>query len=258
MQAILQELVVGSIFSFLLIFMRFGIALLIMPGIGDSFVSPNVRLLFALGISFVLTPILSPHLPAIPAGEGQLILLLLSEAFIGFFIGTVMRILVSALDTAGMVISYQAGFSNAQLFNPVTGTQGSLVGALYSSLGVTIMLVADVHHQMLASVVDSYQLFPANGTFPDTGSVSEVISQTVNTAFKIGVQMSIPFLIVGTLIQIGFGLLGKLMPQIQIFFLAMPVQIFLSLIMLSLTLSTAILFWLNGYESILAQFLAPR
>lgn len=258
MQNFLQELVVGNIFAFLLIFMRFGVALMIMPGIGDSFVSPTIRLLFALAISFVLTPVLSPNLPAIPANTVVLVTMLVSEAFVGVFIGTVMRILVSALDTAGTIVSIQAGLSNATLFNPTTNTQGSVISAVYSALGVTLILVADIHHQMLAAVVDSYHLFPASGAFPDMGSISEVISKTVAVAFKIGVQLAIPFLVVGLLVQIGLGMLGRLMPQLQVFFLAMPLQILLSLLTLLLVLSAGVIFWLNGYETILTQSLIPE
>jgi flagellar biosynthetic protein FliR len=258
MQNFLQELVVGNIFAFLLIFMRFGLALMIMPGIGDSFVSPMIRLLFALAISFVLTPVLASHLPAMPSSTGVLLMLLMTEAFIGVFIGLVMRILVSALDTAGTIVSIQAGLSNSTLFNPTTDSQGSIMSAVYSSLGVTVMLAADVHHQMLSAVVDSYQMFPASGVFPDMGNLSEVISKTVTVAFKIGVQMSIPFLIVGTLVQVGLGLLGRLMPQVQVFFLAMPLQIFLSLLMLVMVISAGIMYWLNGYDTILTQSLLPE
>jgi flagellar biosynthetic protein FliR len=257
MQNFLQEMLVGNLFAFLLIFMRFGTALMIMPGIGDTFVSPMMRLLFALAMSFVLTPVLSSHLPAIPANTGTFLALLASEAFIGIFIGTVMRILVSALDTAGTIVSVQAGLSNATLFNPATEAQGSIISAVYSSLGVTILLVANFHHQMLASVVDSYQLYPATGAFPAMGDLLETISKTVTVAFKIGVQMAIPFLVVGTLVQIGFGVLGRLMPQLQIFFVAMPLQIFLSLLILALTLSSSVIYWLNGYETILSQSTNP-
>src|SRR4051812_20025708 len=118
MHNFLQELVVNNIFAFLLIFMRFGVALMIMPGIGDTFVSPTVRLLFAAAISFILTPVLAPHLPAIPSNTGVFIELLLSEVFIGIFIGLIMRIMISALDTAGTIVSIQASLSNASLFNP--------------------------------------------------------------------------------------------------------------------------------------------
>lgn len=257
MHNFLQELVVNNIFAFLLIFMRFGVALMIMPGTGDSFVSPNIRVLFAVAISFVLTPVLSTHLPAMPSNTGVFIELLLSEVFIGIFIGLIMRIMITALDTAGTIVSIQAGLSNASMFNPSINAETPIMSAVYSSLGVTLILVADVHHQMLAAVVDSYRLFPATGAFPDMGSISETISKTATLAFKVGAQLAMPFLVVGTLVQVGFGLLGRLMPQVQVFFLAMPVQIFLSLLMLMLCLSASIMYWLDGYETILSQSFVP-
>src|SRR4051812_47900789 len=100
MQSLLQDLIVGHVFAFLLIFMRLGTALMIMPGIGDTFVSPQLRLSFALGMGFVLTPFLAHNLPAPPAQAVVMVELLMTEAFIGLFIGTVMRIMIGALDTA--------------------------------------------------------------------------------------------------------------------------------------------------------------
>lgn len=254
MQNLLQEIVVGNLFAFLIVFMRFGTALMVMPGIGDSFVSPQIRLLFALALSFVVTPALTHYLPSMPANNFAMVLLVVSEAFVGFFIGGIMRILVSALDTAGMVVSMQSGFANAMIFNPVTATQGSVVGSVYSVLGVTLLLVSNMHHYMIASVVESYQLFPAHGQFPSTGDVFEIILRTVAAAFKIGIQMALPFLIVGTLMQYGFGLLNRLMPQIQIFFISMPLQIAVALILIAVTLSVSMHYWLVQYGDILRQF----
>src|ERR1700722_5151870 len=111
MQSLLQDIVVGHFFAFLLIFMRLGTALMIMPGIGDSFVAPQVRLGFALAMSFVLTPFLMPQLPALPGQTIAMVELLCTEAFVGVFLGLIMRIMISALDTGGMVISIQAGLS---------------------------------------------------------------------------------------------------------------------------------------------------
>jgi flagellar biosynthetic protein FliR len=257
MQSLLQDLIVGHVFAFLLIFMRLGTALMIMPGIGDTFVSPQLRLSFALAMSFVLTPFLAHNLPAPPAQAYVMVELLLTEAFIGLFIGTVMRIMIGALDTAGAVISIQAGYSNALVFNPMTATQGSLIGALYSVLGVTLLFVTNLHHYMLASVVDSYALFPANGHMLDVESTLQIIQRTVSVAFKIGVELATPFLIVGTLVQVGFGLLGRLMPQVQIFFLALPVQILISLVMLTMVLSAGILYWLNAFQNALGGAINP-
>jgi len=251
MQSLLNEIVVGNVTAFLLIFMRLGMALMVMPGIGDSFVSPQVRLHFALGMCLVLTPFLAPNLPPLPAGGADMIALLMSEAFIGLFIGTVMRIMVTALDTAGMIISIQTGLSNAMIFNPQTAAQGSVISSLYSMMGVVLLFMTNMHHYMLATVVESYQLFPAMAKAPDMLPIMEAATRAAGAAFRIGVQMAIPFLIVGTLIQVAFGLLGRLMPQVQVYFLAMPLQILLSLVILSTSLSAGLLFWMGAFQNVI-------
>lgn len=253
MHGFLQDLIVSHLFAFLLIFMRFGTALMIMPGIGDSFVSPSIRLLYALGLSFVLTPVLGAQLPSIPTQTVLLVGLLLSEAMIGLFIGTLMRIMVSALDTAGTIVSVQAGLSNANIFNPATESQAAVISALYSALGVTLIFATNTDHNMLAAVVNSYQLFPAKDGFPDMGSLSEAISKTTTLAFKVGAQLAFPFLVVGTLMQVGLGLLGRLMPQIQIFFVAMPLQILLSFLIMLVAVSVGVIYWLDGYSTMLGK-----
>lgn len=256
MQSLLNDIIVGNIFAFLLIFMRFGCALMIMPGVGDTFVAPQIRLLFALAFSFVLMPLLTMGgLPQMPASSVDFIGLMVSEALIGIFIGTIMRILMAALDTAGSIVSMQAGFANAMIFNPVTATQGSITGALYTMLGVTLLLVTDLHHFMLAGVVESYNTFPATGALPDLGSMATVVTRAVSAAFRIGAQIALPFLVVGLLMQMGFGVLGRLMPQVQVFFLAQPLQIWISLVLIAVTLSVGIHYWLNGYQASVVQLL---
>lgn len=226
---------------------------MIMPGIGDAFVPAQARLLFALALSFIVTPILAPLLPKMPESAYLFVLLIASEAMIGVFIGTIMRIMIAALDTAGAMISFQASFSNAILFNPATESQGSIMSGVYSAIGVALLMVTNFHHVLLASIVESYNMFPVKELFPDTRSIAETISQVTSLSFKIGVQMALPFIIIGTLLQIGFGLLGRLMPQLQIFFLVMPVQIFVTLVIALLTVSASMLFWLEGYDAVVTQ-----
>lgn len=257
MQAYLQELINVHFFAFLVIFMRFGLALMIMPGIGDSFVTAPVRLFFALSLCLILTPPLAALMPAPPSQAAALVGLLVCEALIGMFIGSVMRILISALDTAGSIVSLQSGFSSALLFNPVSLGQGSLIGSVYSMLGVTLLMVLNMHHYMIATIVDSYQIMPANGQMPDFGTFSQIIAGIVSIAFKLGVQIALPFLILGLIMQMGLGVMGRLMPQIQIFFLALPAQVGIGLIILTMTLSSGMMFWANAYEATIAQALTP-
>ena len=122
-------------------------------------------------------------------------------------------------------------------------------------MGIVLIFATNMHHYLLMTIFDSYQLFPANGIPPDTGGMADVIAKTVNTAFKIGAQFAMPFIIVGLIMYLGFGLLGRLMPQLQIFFLALPLQILLSIIVLFLSISAGMLFWLSRYEETLTAFL---
>ena len=255
--SLLETIVVGNIFAFILIFSRIGSAVMIMPGIGDSFVSPEVRLLFALALSFVVTPVLAPSLPPAPDTAVGYILLVGSETILGIFIGTVMRTLMAALDTAGMIVSMQTGFANVMVLNPAAGSQGSIAGALYSMTGTLLIMVTDLHHMLLATIFQSYEVFPASTSLPDTGEMLEVIAKIIDLAFKTGFQMAIPFIVVGILMQIGFGLLGRLMPQVQVFFLALPAQVIIGLITLTMTFSAGILLWLGQMESTMINFLPP-
>ena len=248
------DFLAGSIFAFILVFVRFGTALMIMPGIGDSFVSEKVRLLIALSISFALFPALSDKIPYPIPGTFMLFSLVVMEFIIGMFMGTIARIFMAALDTAGMTISIMSGLGNAQVFNPSLATQGSLIGAFMTIVGVVMLFVTNMHHLMILGLFESYELFPV-GAVPDTGSMAELMARAVGTAFVTGVQIAMPFVVMTLLIYVGMGVLSRLMPQIQVFILALPIQILIALILLSLVLSTAVMYWLKFFEQSMVFFL---
>jgi flagellar biosynthetic protein FliR len=253
--SLLEQFITTGVFAFILTFVRIGSALTIMPGIGDSFTPANIRLYIALGLSLVLAPLVAPYLPSPVPQTSVLFVMIGMEFLIGLFIGTVARILISALDTAGMVISMTSGLGNAQLFNPAAGGQGSLVGALLSVTGVVLLFATNMHHLLFFGLMESYELFPV-GTIPDTGSMAELISRAISASFLIGVQIALPFLVIALLLYIGMGVLTRLMPQIQVFLLALPMQILLSLITLSLVVSSGLLFWLAKFEDGMVFFLS--
>ena len=250
----IEEFLVTGVFAFMLIFVRLGTALMIMPGIGDSFVPANIRLMMALAMSFVLMPVVQTYMPSPIPAFPVLLSLIMMEFVIGLFIGTIARILMAALDTAGMVISMTSGLANAQVFNPSLATQGSIAGAFLSMTGVVLLFVTNMHHLLIYGLVESYQMFPV-GAVPDSGSMAELVARAFSSAFLIGFQIAIPFVVVAMLIYIGMGVLSRLMPQVQVFILALPLQIMLSMLTMALILSAALLFWLGKYEEGMVFFL---
>ncbi len=247
MEQTLQTFLTQGVFAFMITFVRIGAAATIMPGIGDSFVPQNIRLYIALGISLTLMPLVAPYLPNPLPSTAGLLLLIGCEFIIGIFIGTIARILMTALDTAGMVISMQSGLGNAQVFNPTMSTQGSLIGAMLSVTGVVLIFVTNMHHLLIYGLIGSYEVFPL-GKVPDSGSMAEMISRAIGGSFLVGVQIAAPFIILSMMLYIGMGVLSRLMPQVQVFMLALPLQITLSLITLSLMFSAGMLFWVTKFE----------
>jgi len=252
--SVLENVIAGQIYTFILLFVRIGAALMLMPTIGDSFVPMNIRLMFALSLSVIMTPILQPHIPTIDEIGAHFLLLILMEGVIGIFIGSVAKILMSALDVAGMLISMQIGLANAQVFNPSMAAQGSLVGAFLSVVGVVLLFATNLHHLLILAIYDSYVAFPP-GALPETGGMAHMIASTLSKSFAIGFKLSVPFIVVALMVYIGMGVLARVMPQIQVFILALPIQIMLGLMILLLVSSSLFLVWLQFFEDGMIFFL---
>lgn len=240
----LERLVIVDVLTFFLVFCRIGTAVMVLPGFGEALVSAQIRLMMALAMTLVLAPVVGPSLAASTAG---LELLLLTEIGIGFFVGAAARLMMSALQVAGTVIAFQTSLAGAMAFDPTSNAQTPITGTFLGTLGLVLIFVTDLHHVMLAGLVESYRLFQP-GDLPPIGDFAEAATRMIADAFRIGLQLSAPFLLVGITITVGMGLLSRLMPQVQVFFLAVPVQVMLGLLVLALTLGYGMSWFLGTYE----------
>lgn len=253
----LNALLPVEVFAVFLVFARVGAFLLVMPTIGEAYISPRIRLALALTITLVLAPAVLPVIPAEPPGALGLFLLVAAEIVVGLFLALIVRIYVMALSTAGTVIAFQTGFANAVLFNPGLADQGSLPAVFLTLLGALLILVTDLHHLMLMGLADSYSLFrPGDPLMP--GDMADLIARTVADSFALGIQLSAPFIVVITVFYVLLGVLSRLMPQLQIFFIALPAQIMLGLGVFLVTLSSMMLWFLEVLTDNLGGFLAIR
>lgn len=230
----MPDLLVADLFAFFLVFARLGATLMMLPGFGETYVSPRARLALAGVTTLVVTPTVADLLPSMPGSSGALAVLLIGEIVIGLFLGTVARIIMSALHTAGTVFSFQSGLANALTFDPVSASQASVMSLFLSVAGIVLVFSADLHHVMLRAMVDSYGTMTP-GVMPMIGDMAWSISRVVAETFRLGIQLSAPFIAVGLVFYLGIGLLARLMPQVQIFFIAMPVQIFLGFATMALS-----------------------
>lgn len=242
-----------NIYYFLMIFLRMGSAMMLMPGFMTSYVNAQLRLAVAVVVSIILIPVLSPQLP-IPNDTLILLQDIIFEITIGVFLGVVMQILYSALSLAGNLSGQAIGFANAQIFDPTSQNQSIVIETFLSILAITIIFMTDLHHLMLSAVVDSYHIFPVGAALP-VGDLSDNLSQTLNQSFVMGFKIGSPFIAFTIIFYTGMGLVSRLMPQLNIFFLSLPLQIYLGLGLLFLTTPMMILWFTRYYENGLEQFL---
>ncbi|HMM13709.1 MAG TPA: flagellar biosynthetic protein FliR [Parvibaculum sp.] len=240
-------------FIFMLVFSRLGSMIMLLPALGEVSVPSRVRLVFALVMTAVMMPLVSGAYGSIPSTVPGLAMAVIGEILIGLFIGLSARFIMSALQVAGNIIGMQTGLSFAQSVDPTQGTQGAMVASFLSLLAVALIFAADLDHLLIAAMRDSYLIFEPGASFP-VGDFLEMAVKAVSGAFTLGVQLSAPFLVFGLIFYLGLGILSRLMPQIQIFFIAMPGNIGLGFALLFLLLGAMMTWFLQGFEQTMAVF----
>ncbi len=251
----LSNFLVSELFGFLLVFCRLGTALMVLPGFGELFVPVRVRLMLALTFSLVVTPALT--LPPVPTTIVGLTSLIGAEILIGLFLGGLARMLISAMHMAGMIIAYQSSLASA-LIPDVTQSQagqGSVLGNLLGITALVLIFASDIHHLMLRGLVDSYTLF-FPGHFPIVGDFADHAAKTMSGAFEMAMKLSAPHLVIGLVLYLGNGIIARLMPNIQIFFIMIPPQLAISFFVLMVVLSSMLMWYMEYFKDTLGGFLA--
>ncbi|WP_019903174.1 flagellar biosynthetic protein FliR [Methylobacterium sp. 77] len=223
----------GIAAAYLLTFARIGTLMMLLPGLGEQSVSPRIRLAFALLVSLILFPMVRPLLPmqgAAIAGPG-LIALLIGELMIGLVLGLTVRMVLAALQTTGVIVSQQLGLSYAMTVDPTQGGQQAAIGNFLMLLGITLILATDLHHVALDAIARSYMLLPPGGVLA-MGEAAQLALRAMARGFVLAVQISAPFIAFGILFNVGLGVLSRLMPQMQVFFVAVPASVLIGMLIL--------------------------
>ena len=242
--------------AFMLTFARVGTMLMLLPGIGEQTMPSRIR----LGIALLLTALLLPahqKAYAIDLGAvGPVIVMLFQELVIGAVLGLTARLAISALQVTGTVVAQQLGLGFVTAVDPTQNQQGVLVGNFLSVLGIALVFATDLHHLVIAAMNDSYTICHP-GELPLMGDAAQHVTRVVAMAFRIGIQLSAPFLVFGLLFNLGLGVLSRLIPQMQVFFIGLPLSIILGLLLLVVVIGAMMGTFVDYLQGVLTQ-LAPH
>lgn len=231
-----------------LLFARVGAMIMLLPGLGEAVVPARVRLGFALCLAVMLAPALAGSMPAPPSSAWGYAGALIGEIFIGVLFGGAARLLVSALATAGQIMGLETGLAFAQTADPSQGQgAGQIFSVFLSLMGVALVFATGLDKMFIAGVAGSYDIL-APGAEPPVGDAAEMALDAVSTSFRVGFQIAMPVVAAGLIFRVGLGVLSRLIPQIQVFFVALPLQLLGGFAVIALGLSAGMLIWLDSLQ----------
>lgn len=246
----------GTILVYLLVFARTGAMVMLLPAIGDVNVPSRVRLLLALAISLALAPTVAASYPQqTVANIAILTILIVQEVTAGILVGAMARIIVSSVSVAGFLIASQTGLSYSQTLDPTSNDQqGASLGTFLSMLATVLIFTTNLHHLAIGAIAGSYHLIPPGTSLP-TGDMAELAIRLVSGSFLLGFQLAAPFLVFGFAVNAAFGVLARMMPQLQVFFVAAPVNILVGFLVFALIIGSMMTLFLDFYASQMKLFL---
>lgn len=230
-----------------LLFARLGAVLMLAPGIGEQTTPAQMRLAAAVLITAALAPSLASSIPPMPGSYAGAIPMIVGEIITGLLMGAGVRILMSALQVAGTVVGISSGLGFAQQLDPIANQPSAVFSVFFSLMGVVLVMAAGLHRATIQAAAESYQVFPA-GRLPPFGDASMFIIDASANAIKLGIQIAAPVMVFSLIFNIGVGLAARLVPQIQIFMIVMPLSVLLGLAIIALGLGGGLMAWMSEME----------
>jgi flagellar biosynthetic protein FliR len=238
--------------AFMLVFARVGAMVMLLPGLGEANIPVRVKLGIALLLTLIILPLHRSAYHVDMNSMTSLLVLMLQEIIIGIVLGATARVTLSALSVAGSVIAQQLGLGFVTSVDPTQGQQGLLIGNFLTILGITLLFATDSHHLVISALNESYRIFSPGETML-TGDIADLATRAFAAAFKIGMQLSAPFLVFGLVFNIGLGVLARLMPQMQVYFVGVPLSIMVGFLIFALVLTAMMGTYLDYFVGVMHE-----
>ena len=214
----------------------------------------QVKIGLAVMTSLLLFPAMLPYTPPSPLSMTAFGLLIINEVLLGVMVGLVAQMVLAAVSFGGTVIGYQMGFAAANIFDPQTTQQLSLMSQFVNVLALLAFLSLDIHHYFFRMLVESYQVFPPGLLDFTHGAVQELM-RLGGQVFLLGVKFSAPVLALLLLTNIVLGILARVFPQLNVFMLSFPLNIGIALLVMGLTLGATFAVLRREFDTMIENIL---
>ena len=224
------DIAVPQVIGFMLVVARLSGLFLIAPVFSSPMIPPRFKLMILLGLAATMTPIVTAT-SDVPVPDGVLPLLtaIVTESIIGFAMGFSVAIVFSAVQIGASLIDTSIGFSMANIIDPLNNAQGAVLGSFYSLVATLSFLAVNGHHWMLAGFKRSFDTV-ALGAVPDIDQMMDNLMTTFGSLFAMAFQIAAPVLVTLLLVDVVLGIVSRVVPQMNVFFVGIPLKIGVGLV----------------------------
>jgi flagellar biosynthesis protein FliR len=236
--------------TFMLVFARIGSMVMLMPALGETNIPAQIKVAIAVLLTLIILPLHRSAYTIDLSLLNPVLVMMAHEIIVGIVLGATAKVTFSALQVGGAVIAQQMGLGFVTSVDPTQGEQGVLIGNFLTMLGVALVFATDSHYFVIAALNDSYAIFSPSD-FTPTGDVADLATRAFAAAFRIGIQLSAPFLVFGLVFNVGLGVLARLMPQMQVYFVGVPLAILIGFFIFAFVLVSMMGVFLSYFNGVM-------
>jgi flagellar biosynthesis protein FliR len=218
----------AEIQSFLLVLVRVLSILLTAPIFSGQHIPGMVKVGLAVCAAAALTPLCTSGPAAFRLDPLVFSIGVVSEIAVGAAIGLISEFVFSGIQIAGQLIGFQMGFSIVNVMDPMTTYQVPVIAQIQYLAALLLFLITDAHHWFIRAIAESLKLIPPFGAHIGAGTSQHLVN-LAGGMFVIGLKASAPVIVCLLLSTAALGLIARTVPQMNVFFVAMPAKIILGL-----------------------------
>lgn len=237
---------IQGVIAFLLVVSRVSGMLSTAPLFSTFPVPVQLKALLAALVSFIIYPlVIHANTYQVPTDLIMLTLMVFKELFVGILIGFSARLIFDAIHMGGQLLSIQMGLSMAQTMDPITKQRSPAIGQFYMFIASIIFIQINAHQWLFTSIYESYKAIPLGLNFEFTAHLVPKIIYFTSQLFPIALGIVMPIFALMFLVDIALAFMSKMMPQMNIFMVAMPLKAYLGITLIFLFITTTAVYLSN-------------
>ena len=226
---------IGKLLGFVLVLTRISAFVLVVPVFSWKSIPARIKVAMTVLMAIFFSLIAPSGITAGQVSTVEAVLLMAYEATYGFALGLVAALLFAPVKLSGRIIERQMGLAMAQILDPLTGERSQPVGGLLEMIFVVLFLSANGHHLLLSIISRSYETFPV-GRIPTMAVLAAGVIKAGSTMLIVGLKLAAPILAAFLLLMVVLGVLARIMPDMNILFISLPLRVGMGLLLMAIFL----------------------